>query len=130
MTDRPATDRPSADRITLTGLRGRGRHGVFDFERELGQEFVVDVTLSVDLSKAAETDDLADTIDYGALATAIVGLIVGEPARLIETLAGRIADLCLADSRVHEVDVTVHKPEAPVTVPFADVAVTLKRSRL
>jgi dihydroneopterin aldolase len=118
------------DRIRLTGLRGRGRHGVFDFEREQGQDFVVDVVLTVDLAAAAASDDLHDTVDYGSLASAIVALIEGDPVQLIETLAGQVADLCLADSKVHEVDVTVHKPQAPVTVPFADVAVSLKRSRL
>lgn len=121
-------DVPS-DRIGLVGLRGRGRHGVFAHERANGQHFIVDVMLVLDLAPAAKSDDLADTVDYGALATDVVAIVEGEPVQLIETLADQIAMRCLADSRVHEVEVTVHKPEAPVTVPFADVTVTMKRSR-
>lgn len=118
-----------ADRITLSGLRATGRHGVFDHERRDGQEFVVDATLWLDLAPAATSDALRDTVDYGALANAIVGHIQGEPLDLIEALAGRIADTCLDDPRVRQVEVTVHKPQAPIDVPFGDVAVTIARSR-
>lgn len=117
------------DRIELRGLTAHGRHGVFSHEREDGQQFVVDVALSVDTRAAAASDDLADTVDYGALAERVVGLIAGEPVALIETLAQRIADLCLEDRRVEDVEVTVHKPEAPVTVSFGDVTVTIRRAR-
>jgi 7,8-dihydroneopterin aldolase/epimerase/oxygenase len=119
----------SADRIRLEGLRARGRHGWFDWEREQGQEFVVDVELSVDVAPAARSDDLADTVDYGGLATDVVALVEGEPVRLVETLAERIAVRCLQDERVSSVTVTVHKPQAPVQVQLTDVAVTVTRTR-
>jgi dihydroneopterin aldolase len=117
------------DRIRLQGIRARGRHGWFDWEREQGQEFVVDVELSVDTAPAARSDDLADTVDYGGLAGAVVAIVEGEPVRLVETLAQRIADECLRDGRVAAVTVTVHKPQAPVQVELTDVAVTLTRDR-
>ncbi|MBA9001505.1 dihydroneopterin aldolase [Thermomonospora cellulosilytica] len=117
------------DRIELTGLRARGRHGVLPAERELGQEFVVDVSLGLDTRPAAETDDLSRTVDYGALADRLVAVVRGEPVDLIETLAERLAQVCLEDPTVRQVDVTVHKPAAPVPHPFADVAVKISRSR-
>ncbi|NLT29780.1 MAG: dihydroneopterin aldolase [Propionibacterium sp.] len=116
-------------RITLTGIAAHGHHGVFEHERRNGQRFVVDVTCEVDLTAAVETDELSHTVDYGALAQAIVADITGEPLNLIEALAGRIAATCLADDRVAEVSVTVHKPQAPITVPFDDVAVTVHQKR-
>jgi dihydroneopterin aldolase len=117
------------DTIALVGLRGRGRHGVYDHERADGQEFLVDVTLEVDLAAAAESDHLADTVDYGALATRLMAIITGDPVDLIETLAGRLADACLADERVAATTVTVHKPQAPIPYDFTDVAVTVRRVR-
>ncbi|MGH3328805.1 MAG: dihydroneopterin aldolase [Streptomycetales bacterium] len=118
------------DRVTLRGLRGRGRHGVLEHEREDGQTFVVDVALGLDTRKAAATDDLADTVDYGELATRVIGVVEGEPVNLVETLAERIADACLAQPPVEEVEITVHKPDAPVAVPFDDVTVTISRRRM
>ncbi|SDL14859.1 dihydroneopterin aldolase [Lentzea albidocapillata subsp. violacea] len=118
-----------ADRITLTGLRVRGNHGVFEHEKRDGQEFVVDVTLWLDLSAAARTDDLKETYHYGELAEMAAGIIGGEPCDLIETVAGRIADAAMADSRLHAVEVTLHKPSAPIPLTFADVSVTIRRSR-
>ncbi|MGF3056126.1 dihydroneopterin aldolase [Microbacterium sp. YY-01] len=117
------------DQITLTGLRVRGHHGVFDFEREQGQDFVVDVTLHVDARIAAHSDNLADTVDYGQLAESIAAIIEGEPVDLIETLAERIAMAALAPFGVHAVDVTVHKPQAPIARTFHDVSVTIHRQR-
>lgn len=117
------------DRIELTGLRGHGRHGVHAEEREAGQPFLVDLSLSLDLGPAARSDDVRETVHYGELAARVVALVEGEPVDLIETLAVRIAELCLADPRVDEVEVTVHKPQAPVGVPFGDVAVTVVRGR-
>ena len=117
------------DRITLAGLRVRGFHGVFDFERRDGQDFVVDVQLELDLRPAAASDDVADTVHYGELADALAKVIAGEPVNLIETLADRLATVCLADPRVSAATVTVHKPGAPIPLEFADVAVTLRRSR-
>ena len=119
----------SADTITLTGLRARGWHGVYDLERTQGQEFVVDAVLELDLSVAAGSDQLADTVDYGVLAEGLVEVVTGPPVHLIETLASRLLDVCLADPRVAAATVTVHKPKAPIDHEFADVAVTQRRSR-
>jgi dihydroneopterin aldolase len=117
------------DRVTLRGLRIRGNHGVFEHEREEGQTFVVDLALGLDTAPAAATDDLARTVHYGVLAEEVAAVVAGEPVDLIETLAQRIADTCLAHEQVEEVEVTVHKPQAPVTVPFDDVTVTITRRR-
>jgi dihydroneopterin aldolase len=124
----PTTTRPEPIRIALRGLRGFGRHGVFEFERDQGQVFLVDVALDVSVPAAA-SDDLADTVDYGSIAEQVVALVEGPPVQLLERLAEQIAALCLADGRVDAVDVTVHKPEAPLTVPCDDVSVTIRRSR-
>ncbi|GAA4290247.1 dihydroneopterin aldolase [Actinokineospora soli] len=118
-----------ADRITLTGLTVRGRHGVFEHERRDGQDFVVDITLWLDLRRAAETDDLQHTVHYGELAERAAAVVAGEPRDLIETVAAEIADAEMADDRVLAVEVTVHKPSAPIPLSFADVAVTVRRSR-
>lgn len=117
------------DRVVLTGLRAWGGHGVFRHERERGQHFVVDVALSLDLAPASTSDDLRRTVDYGLLAEAVVADVQGEPLNLIEALAERVAQTCLRQPGVAEVEVTVHKPEAPIGVAFTDVAVTLTRSR-
>jgi len=115
--------------IELTGLRARGHHGVYDFERSQGQEFVVDVRLHLDLAPAAASDDVADTVHYGELAGRLVEIVGGEPVNLLETLADRLLDACLADARVQEARVTVHKPQAPIPHAFSDVSVTLTRDR-
>jgi dihydroneopterin aldolase len=115
--------------ITLTGLRARGHHGVYDFERSQGQEFVVDVALELDLDAAARTDDVAETVHYGHLADRLVEIVTGEPVNLIETLADRLAGACLSDPRVAAATVTVHKPQAPIGHEFTDVAVTVRRAR-
>jgi len=117
------------DRITLTGLRVRGFHGVFDFERREGQDFVVDVQLELDLAPAAASDEVTDTVHYGELAAALAKVIAGEPVNLIEKLADRLVAVCLSDPRVTAATVTVHKPGAPIPLEFADVAVTLRRAR-
>lgn len=118
-----------ADEITLKGLRVFGRHGVFDFEREQGQDFLIDVTLHVSTAQAAASDDVADTVHYGELAERIVAIVEGEPVNLIETVAERIADEILADTRIARAEVTVHKPEAPISHTFTDVSVTISRER-
>lgn len=118
------------DRIRVRGVRGRGFHGLFPEERQVGQEFVVDVVLGVlSISKAAKTDDLRHTVDYGAVAQAIVDVIEGPPMNLIESVAATIADRCLDFDYVRAVRVTVHKPQAPIPVPFDDVAVCITRAR-
>jgi len=118
-----------SDRIALTGLRVRGRHGVLPQERREGQDFVVDAVLHLDLRAAATADDLAQTVHYGELAEALAAVVGGEPVALLETLAARLADVCLADARVERAEVTVHKPHAPIPLVFGDVAVTVVRDR-
>lgn len=118
-----------ADRIELRGLKVRGNHGVFEHERRDGQDFIVDITVWIDLGAAAASDDLADTMDYGALAQRAAAVVAGPPRQLIETVAGEIAEDVMADQRVHAVEVVVHKPGAPIPLEFADVAVTARRSR-
>lgn len=117
------------DEIALTGLRVFGRHGVFDFERTNGQDFVIDARLRLSTARAAQTDDVLDTVHYGEAAERIAEIVGGEPVALIETLAARIADELLRDARLVSVSVTVHKPHAPIEREFADVAVTITRSR-
>lgn len=118
-----------ADRIELRGLSVRGRHGVFEHERVEGQEFVIDITLWMDLAEAAASDELSDTYDYGALAQLASDIVAGPPRKLIETVGGEIADRVMTDQRVHAVEVVVHKPRAPIPQQFADVAVVVRRSR-
>ncbi|MCY7340460.1 MAG: dihydroneopterin aldolase [Pseudonocardia sp.] len=118
-----------SDRIELRGLRVRGHHGVFDHERRDGQDFVVDVTVWMDLAPAAASDDLADTLHYGKLAERVAGIVGGEPRDLIETVAGQVAEDIMTDSRVHAAEVVLHKPQAPIPLEFADVAVVARRSR-
>jgi dihydroneopterin aldolase len=117
------------DRISLLGLRAFGRHGVLDTERQVGQEFIVDAVLFLDTRAAAAADQLTLTVDYGSLADRLAAVVSGEPVDLIETLASRLAATCLADERVRQVEITVHKPHAPVAQPVRDVTVTISRGR-
>lgn len=117
----------STDRIRLSGLRARGHHGVFAHEKENGQDFLVDVVLHTDTRAAAGSDDLRDTLDYGTLADAVVEIVQGPSLDLIETLAERIADHCL--TLCAHVEVTVHKPQAPIAHAFDDVEVHIERFR-
>ena len=118
-----------ADRIELRGLTVQGRHGVYESERVNGQEFVVDIVAWIDLVDAAASDDLADTYDYAALAERAAAIVAGPARNLIETVGSEIADFVMDDQRVHAVEVTVHKPDAPIEQQFADVAVVIRRSR-
>ena len=118
-----------ADRIELRGVTVHGRHGVFEHERADGQDFVVDITVWIDLAEAAASDDLADTYNYAALAQLAADVIAGPPRNLIESVGGAIADQVMDDLRVHAVEVVVHKPQAPIPQRFADVAVVVRRSR-
>jgi 7,8-dihydroneopterin aldolase/epimerase/oxygenase len=117
----------SQDQIALLGLRAFGRHGVLDHERVNGQEFIVDAILTVDTRPAAAADDLTLTADYGALAARLADIVSGPRVALIETLAERLAGACLADPAVLGVQITVHKPQAPVTRQVADISVTIHR---
>jgi dihydroneopterin aldolase len=118
------------DRISITGLRVRGYHGVLAHERATGQDFIVDAVLWLDAAPAAAADDLKLTADYAAIAGRLAAIVAGEPVDLIETLADRLAEACLAAAGVQEAEVTVHKPQAPVGQDVADIAVTIRRSRI
>jgi 7,8-dihydroneopterin aldolase/epimerase/oxygenase len=117
------------DELRVLGIECWGHHGVFDHERRDGQTFLVDLTLGIDTTLAARSDDLRDTVDYGSLVAEVAAVVQGEPVDLIETLAQRIADVCLLDARVEWSRVTVHKPDAPIEAPFADVQLTITRHR-
>jgi dihydroneopterin aldolase len=117
------------DRISIAGLRVRGYHGVLPEERVSGQDFIVDALLWLDVAPAAARDDLTLTADYAAMAGRLAEIVAGPPVSLIETLAERLAAACLADPVVREAEVTVHKPEAPVSADIADISVTIHRSR-
>lgn len=117
-------------RITLTGLRARGHHGVLEHERLGGQLFVVDVELDVDVAQAVATDDVEYTVNYAQVAQLVEEFVTGEPMQLIETLADRMVGALLARfERVLSVTLTVHKPQAPIPADFANVAVTMTRHR-
>lgn len=119
-----------ADRIELKGLEVRGNHGVFEHEKRDGQDFLVDLVLWTDFTAAAASDDLADTVDYGALALYARDIVAGPACDLIETVASRIADGVMEMAPgAHAVEVTLHKPQAPIPAEFADVAVVARRSR-
>lgn len=115
------------DTIRISGIEAFGFHGVLAEEKASGQSFLVDLELSLSLAEAASTDDLRQTVDYGDLAQRVHDLIVGTRYDLIESLAGAIASLILEDRRVQVVEVTVHKPGAPIAVSFGDVSVTVRR---
>lgn len=119
-----------SDKISISGVRAYGKHGVLEQEKLTEQEFVVDVELKLDLQGAGKTDDLAKTINYEDIAVLIHKTITGPTMNLIETLAFRIADEILKSYHaVEKVKVTVHKPTAPISVPFGDVSVTIKKER-
>ncbi|MET1000106.1 MAG: dihydroneopterin aldolase [Marmoricola sp.] len=120
---------PRQDRLSVRGISVHGHHGVFDFERREGQEFVIDLVLAMDTRPAAQQDDLQETVDYGTLVDEVRSAVENDPVDLIETLAQRIADVCLRHTRVEAVEVTVHKPHAPIQATFDDVALTINRSR-
>ncbi len=117
------------DRIAILGLRAQGHHGVYAFERERGQMFRVDAVLEVDTVPAATRDDLQLTVNYAELAQKLYAVLAGEPVSLLETLAQRLADVCLASPLVDAVEITVHKPQAELGVPFDDVTVAIRRER-
>jgi dihydroneopterin aldolase len=126
----PPPDPHRDDRIVLTGLTVRGHHGVFDHERREGQEFIVDVTVWRDHGPAARDDDLAQTLNYAELAEFARSVVAGEPRDLIETVAVEIAETAVARWPMRRIEVTLHKPHAPIPLQFADVAVTVVRAGL
>jgi 7,8-dihydroneopterin aldolase/epimerase/oxygenase len=126
--DRSPT-RPGPDRIALKGLRARGHHGVYAFERERGQMFRCDAVLELDTSAAAAGDDLRKTVNYADLARELYAVLAGDPVNLLEALAQRLADVCLANPLVDAVEITVHKPQAELGVPFDDVTVSIRRQK-
>ena len=117
------------DGLQIRGIECFGHHGVFDFERREGQVFILDLVLGLDTRLAAGSDDLRDTVDYGSLVTSAKAAVENDPVDLIETLAQRIADVCLLDDRVEWAKVTVHKPDAPIDATYSDVALTITRKR-
>jgi dihydroneopterin aldolase len=127
--ERTTPSRQTPDRIALRGLRAHAHHGVYAFERERGQLFHVDAVLELDTVPAAAGDDLERTVNYAELAQQLYAVLTGKPVNLLETLAQRLADVCLASPLVGAVEITVHKPQAELGVPFDDVAVTIRRER-
>lgn len=117
------------DELSVTGIECFAHHGVFDFERREGQVFVVDLVLGIDTRTAAASDDLADTVDYGTLVSDVKAAVQRDPVDLIETVAQRITDVCLLDTRVEWARVTLHKPDAPIDATYSDVALTITRTR-
>jgi len=118
-----------SDKLAISGIECFGHHGVFEAEKRDGQPFLIDLVLGLDSSLAAASDDLHDTVDYGSLVTRVKAAVESDPVDLIETLAQRIADICLLDGRVEWAEVTVHKPDAPIDATFSDVALTITRKR-
>ena len=118
-----------SDALVISGIECFGHHGVLEHERREGQIFVIDLALGLDSTPAAASDDLRDTVDYGSLVEQVKAAVEKDPVDLIETLAQRIADVCLWDARVQWARVTVHKPDAPIDVKFSDVALTITRKR-
>ena len=118
-----------SDELSVTGIECFAHHGVFDFERREGQVFVVDLVLGIDTRPAAASDDLADTVNYGTLVADVKAAVERDPVDLIETVAQRITDVCLLDTRVEWARVTLHKPDAPIDATYSDVALTITRTR-
>lgn len=118
-----------SDELAVRGIECFGHHGVFDFEKRDGQIFFIDLVLGLDTEPAAASDDLRDTLDYGSLVASVKAAVENDPVDLIETLAQRIASVCLTDRRVEWARVSVHKPDAPIDATFADVALTITRKQ-
>ena len=117
------------DSIAIRGIAAHAHHGVYDWEREQGQTFRVDAVLELDTAPAAAGDDLEKTVDYAGIAQQLHAVLTGEPVDLLETLAQRLADVCLAAPLVDAAEITVHKPDADLGVAFDDVRVSIRRTR-
>ena len=116
------------DLIEIKGIKSFGYHGVFESENIAGQDFFVDITLELDLTRASITDDVADTVNYAEVTDLVVEEITGERVALIEKLAGRIAERIKSSyPQVAMVSVTVHKPQAPVSAQVEDISVKISR---
>jgi len=119
-----------SDTIFIKGLALHAYHGVMAHEAKVGQTFTIDMTLSIDLSAAARSDKVADTVSYDKVVDVASEAFSGQRFRLIEAAAGRVADAVLAAfPRVRTIEVTIHKPHAPIAATFSDVGVTLMRTR-
>lgn len=119
-----------SDVIFVTGLLIHAHHGVMKHESRVGQRFVLDLELSIDLADAARSDKLADTVSYASIVETATAAFGGQTYKLVEAAAGAVADAILAAfPRIGTVRVTVHKPHAPIAATFADVGVILVRSR-
>jgi dihydroneopterin aldolase len=119
-----------SDRIFITGLSLHAYHGVMTHEAKVGQSFTIDLELDIDLSEAARSDKVADTVSYDKVVECASAAFVAQRFKLIETVAGRVADAVLEKfPRVRSVNVTIHKPHAPIAATFSDVGVTLFRAR-
>ncbi|MGH8926713.1 MAG: dihydroneopterin aldolase [Acidimicrobiia bacterium] len=117
------------DAIKIAAIEVFAFHGVMDEEKEKGQRFLIDLEMRFDLSAAAASDRLDETVDYGVMATKVHDLVASARWDLIETVAERVAESVLAEPRIESVIVTVHKPEAPISVGFRDLSVTIERGR-
>lgn len=117
------------DQIEIRGLRVFAHHGVLPHEKRDGQTFVIDLTVSVDLSGPAKSDDLTQTIHYGELAEQVAAEAASTRFDLIERLAGHLLDLVMADHRVEESQIRIAKPDAPIDAEVDEVAVVLRRTR-
>src|SRR3979411_2940436 len=119
-----------SDTIFISGVVIHARHGVMEHETEVGQRFVIDLELSVDLSDSSRTDRLVDTVSYSSVVATATAAFKNTNYKLLERAAGAVADSILAAfSRIRSVKVTVHKPHAPIAAVFDDVGVVLTRAR-
>jgi dihydroneopterin aldolase len=119
-----------SDRIFISGLSLHAYHGVVPYEGKVGQTFTIDLVLDIDLSVAAKSDKVADTVSYDQVVAVAAATFTAQKFKLIEAAAGKVADAILARfARVGAVEVTIHKPHAPIAATFSDVGVTLRRSR-
>lgn len=117
-----------ADLIEIKGIKSFGYHGVFESENIAGQDFFVDVSLELDLTRPSVSDNVADTVNYAEITDLVIQEVTGDRVALIEKLAGRIADrIKNTYPQIVTVSVTVHKPQAPVNVQVADISVTINR---
>lgn len=118
-----------ADRIRISGIEVLATHGVLDSEKQTAQKFLIDVELTLDLRAAGASDRLDETVDYGELSQRTHDYVASNSFDLIERIAHGVAGLAMEYPKVEAVEVTVHKPDAPIEVPFADVSVTVSRER-